>query len=71
MNRVLKSRLRSSVMVTRKDNTSFAGVLWEADSAALVLRNCEVVGAGEDKSNLPVDGELIILMPDVAHIQRQ
>lgn len=70
MSRVLKSRMRSNAVVTLKDGQSFGGVLWEHDSSALVLRNCAALGAGEKRTNMPIDGELVILWPDVAHIQR-
>lgn len=57
-------------MVTTKAGETFDGVLYSADKTALVLRNTEVVGAGENKTNLPLDGELIVLLADVAFIQR-
>lgn len=66
----MKSRLRSNAVVTLKDGQSFGGVLWEFDSSALVLRNCQALGAGENRTNVPVDGELVVLLPDIAHIQR-
>ena len=68
--RVLKSRLRSQVFVTTHGGDTFSGVLWEADDKALVLRNAEAVKAGPDSSNLPLDGEVVLLMFDVAFIQR-
>lgn len=57
-------------MVTTKAGETFDGVLYSADKTALVLRNAEAVGAGENKTNLPLDGELIVLLADVAFIQR-
>lgn len=68
--RVLRSRFRERVLVTTHDGASFAGVLFEADDKALVLRDAEAVGAGENKANLPLDGEILVLMWDVAYIQR-
>lgn len=68
--RVLTSRFRERVMVTTKAGDTFDGVLYSADKTALVLRNTEAVGAGENKTNLPIDGELIVLLADVAFIQR-
>lgn len=70
MNRVVRSRLRERVLVTTKDGASFAGVLFDADAKALVLRHAEALGAADDKSNVPLDGEVIVLLPDVAFIQR-
>lgn len=57
-------------MVTTKDGAAFAGILFSIDTKALVLRDSEAVGAGENKTNLPLDGEIIVLLPDVAYIQR-
>jgi hypothetical protein len=58
------------VLVTLKSGESFSGVLWEADGGALVLRETSAIGAGEKRTDLPLDGELLILLPDVAYIQR-
>lgn len=68
--RVLTSRFRDRVVVTTKTGDSFDGILYSADDKALVLRQASVIGAADDKSDLPLDGELIVLMPDVAWIQR-
>ena len=68
--RVLRSRLREQFYVTTKDGAAFLGLLYSADDKALVLRNAEAVGAAEDKSNLPLDGEIIVLLSDVAYLQR-
>jgi small nuclear ribonucleoprotein (snRNP)-like protein len=67
---VLKNRWRDKVLVTCKSGDTFSGVLWSSDSKALVLRSAEAIGAGENRSNLSLDGEVIILFPDVAFIQR-
>lgn len=68
--RVLRSRLRERFLVTTKDGAAFAGVLYSHDDKALVLRDAEAVGAGENKTNLPLDGEIIVLLSDVAYLQR-
>lgn len=68
--RVLSSRLRERVVVTTKTGQAFAGVLFSHDAKALVLRETQAVGAGENATDLPLDGELIVLLPDVAYIQR-
>lgn len=68
--RVLRSRLRSQVFVTTHEGATFAGVLWEADDKALVLRNAEALKVGPDSSNVALDGEVVLLMFDVAYIQR-
>lgn len=68
--RVISSRLRERVIVTLKTGDTFSGVLYSHDDKALVLRESEALGAGDRATNLPLDGELIILLPDVAYIQR-
>lgn len=68
--RILTSRLREQVLVTTKTGETFSGVLYSHDDKALVLRQAEAVGAADDKTNVLLDGELIVLMPDVAWIQR-
>ena len=68
--RVLTSRFRDRVVVTTKTGDSFDGILYSADDKALVLRHASAIGAADDKSDLPLDGELIVLLPDVAWIQR-
>lgn len=68
--RVLSSRFRERVLVTCKTGDAFDGVLYSCDSTALVLRNASAVGMGERKTNLPLDGEVIVLLADVAYLQR-
>lgn len=68
--RVIASRVRERVIVTLKTGESFGGVLFSHDSKALVLRETHALGAGERSTDLPLDGELILLLPDVAYIQR-
>lgn len=68
--RVLTSRLRDRVVITTKSGDSFAGILYSHDDKAIVLRDSSAIGAGENKTDLPLDGELIVLIPDVAWIQR-
>lgn len=57
-------------MVTTKGGDTFDGVLYSHDKTALVLRQASAVGAGENKTNLPLDGEIIVLLADVDFIQR-
>jgi small nuclear ribonucleoprotein (snRNP)-like protein len=70
VNRLLKARLREKFLVTTKDGATFSGVLYAADSQALVLRQAEALGAASDKSNVPLDGEVIVLLSDVAYLQK-
>lgn len=67
---MLSSRFRERVVVTTKSGDAFDGILYSADKSALVLRQAAAVGAGENKTNLPLDGELIVLLADVAWLQR-
>lgn len=68
--KVITSRLRERVIVTLKTGAAFGGVLYSHDDRTLVLRETQALGAGERGTNLPLDGELIILLPDVAYIQK-
>lgn len=68
--RVISSRLRERVVVTLKAGDSFSGVLFSHDSKALVIREAEALGAGERRTNLALDGEIIVLLVDVAYIQK-
>lgn len=68
--RVLRSRFRERVIVTTKTGDSFGGILYSTDDKALVLREAAALGAGERSTDLPLDGEIIVLFPDVAYIQR-
>lgn len=69
-NLVLKNRWRERVVVTLKSGESFSGVLWSNDSRALVIRNASALAAGERREDLPLDGEVIVLLADVDFIQR-
>lgn len=68
--RILSSRFRDRVLVTLKTGAAFDGILYSADKSAIVLRQVSAVGEGENKTNLPLDGELILMLADVAWLQR-
>lgn len=68
--RVISTRLRDRVVVTLKTGESFGGILFSHDTKALVLREATALGAGERATDLALDGELIVLLPDVAYIQK-
>lgn len=68
--RVLSSRLRERVIVTTKTGRSFVGILFSMDDKALVLRDTAAIGVGDNQTDLPLDGELIVLLPDVDYIQK-
>lgn len=67
--KILTSRLREKVLVTLKSGESFSGVLYSHDRTALVLRSAAAVGMGERKTDLPLDGEVLLLWADVAWVQ--
>lgn len=69
MRRLLNQRLRHKVIVTLKDGASFSGVLYEADSEALVLRSAEALDSDPRSGPVPVDGEVLILRADVSFMQ--
>lgn len=66
----VRDRICSRVVITLKSGEAFAGVLFEADGGAVVLRDTSAIGAGENRADLPLDGELLILTADVAYIQK-
>jgi small nuclear ribonucleoprotein (snRNP)-like protein len=68
--RVLTSRFRERVIVTTKTGDTFSGVLYSCDDKALVLRDASALGAGERSADLPLDGEIIVLFPDISFIQK-
>lgn len=68
--KILTSRFRERVIVNTKQGGAFAGVLYSCDKQALVLREAEAVGEGENRTNLALDGEVILLFADVEFIQR-
>lgn len=63
---LLKGLSRRKVLVACKDGQTFSGVLWEADRGCLLLKAAAVIG---DDGAAAVDGEVLILRPDVAFIQ--
>jgi hypothetical protein len=66
----VNSRLRSRVVVTLKSGAAFDGVLFEAGRSAWVLRSAHALGAGENGTNVAVDGEVLILTGDIDFAQR-
>lgn len=69
MKRIIKQHLRHKAIVTLKSGAAFAGVLFSADSEALLLRNAESLDVGTTGERIGIDGELLILRADVAFIQ--
>lgn len=69
MNHIIRQHLRRKVLATLKTGEAFGGVLFDADREAVVIRNCELLEAGTDRTAVPVDGELVILRADLAYLQ--
>lgn len=67
MKHVVRQRMRRVVLLTMKDASTFRGVLFDADAEAFVLRNVEHLR--EKGAPLTVDGELVVLVRDVAYLQ--
>ena len=68
--RLLKQRLLSRVVVTMKSGQSFDGLLYQLDEHAWFLRDAHAVGAGEKRTDLPLDGEVVLLTSEIAFAQR-
>ena len=67
---VLKRCLRHRVIVTLKSGAAFGGVLYEADTEAIVLKDAAVLEAnGTDRNPVPADGSIVILRGDVDFMQ--
>jgi small nuclear ribonucleoprotein (snRNP)-like protein len=65
---VLRDRVRTSVIVTLKTSETYFGVLLEADAHAFVLGSAYMLKP--DGGRLAVDGEIVILRPDIAYVQK-
>lgn len=67
--RLLRRRMRATVVATLKSGATFRGVLFEIDGRTVVLRNAEAVGA-DPGTRIPVDGEVLLARADVEFLQR-
>lgn len=67
--RLLRARLRHRVLVTLKSGEAWNGLLYAADAHVWVLRDVEAIGVGVNRTNLLVDGELLVLAEDIAYCQ--
>lgn len=64
--RVLRSRSKRRVVVTTTSGSWFSGVLFSHDRRCIVLRDAHTE---VESGTAAIDGEVLILMSDVAHIQ--
>lgn len=69
MKRLIRQRLRRRVIVTLKDGSAFSGVLFEADSEAVIVRETEMLEVGPKREPVAVDGEVLVLRADIAYLQ--
>lgn len=70
MKHLLKKCVRHRVIVTLKTGEAFGGILFEADSECLVLKEAALLEAnGTDRIPTKADGSVVILRPDVAYLQ--
>lgn len=67
--RLMRRRMRETVVATMKSGTAFKGVLFEADGRSIVLRNAEAARPGDERL-IPVDGEVLLARSDVEFLQR-
>jgi hypothetical protein len=52
-----------------KDRSAFGGVLYDSDAQSMILRNAQALDVGNTGKPVDVDGELLILLTDVAYVQ--
>lgn len=67
---LVRNRLRSRVLVTLKSGATFDGVLFSADRRVWVLRSAQAIGAGDNGSTVPVDGEVLLFVTDIEYVQK-
>jgi small nuclear ribonucleoprotein (snRNP)-like protein len=65
--RLLRSRTKRRVLVTTHDGAWFSGVLLDCDRRSVVIVNATT--EAERGEAVQVDGEVLILTEDIAHIQ--
>lgn len=68
MKHIIRNHLRRRAIVTTHDGQGFSGVLYDADTEAVILREAEALDLA-DGTRVAVDGELLILRTEVAYIQ--
>lgn len=66
---VLERLMRDRLVVTMKTSDTFSGILWEVDEKLIVLRSSWAV-TPEGVSDIMIDGELVLLLADIAYTQK-
>jgi len=62
---------REPVVVTMKTGESFSGLLFEHTDREIVLRGAHGLQMAPDgRDNLPIDGEVLIFIRDIAYMQK-
>lgn len=69
MKRALRNRVRRRVVLTCKNGEAFRGILNEEDKQAVVLCSAELADPRGDKQWINADGEILILLADIAYMQ--
>lgn len=68
--RLMRGRMRATVVASLKTGSAFRGVLFDVDGRSLVLRNAEALTGEGDRVPIPVDGELVLARAEVEFLQR-
>lgn len=61
---------RERVVVTLKSGAAYSGVLYEADERHWVLKGAVGLAAGDNRTDVPVDGELLLFTRDIDYAQK-
>lgn len=67
MRHLFRQRLRKQVIVTLKDGSAFAGVLFAVDPELVIMRNTASIG--DHGERVPVDGEVLLPRGEIAFYQ--
>lgn len=70
MKRIIRNHLRHRVIVTLRTGAAFGGVLYEADSEAVVLKDATALESnGTDRVAVPADGSMVFLRDNIDYLQ--
>lgn len=68
--RLLRSRLKSQIIVTLRSGVSFRGVFYDSDRRVVVLRDAEALEVTDTGTRVPVDGEMILAWSEILYMQK-
>jgi small nuclear ribonucleoprotein (snRNP)-like protein len=60
---------KKRAIVTLKSGEAFEGLLFSVDAESIVLREASALAYGQGSTNVAVQGEAVILRPDIAYLQ--